>query len=761
MTWLTVTMTAAALVVSVAVCAAEFHVSPEGSDANPGTIDRPFASIQKAADSMEAGDVCYLRAGRYHQPTKISGLHGTADRPITFQAYPGETATLDGSEAITSEWERHEGSIYRTELDNDIWQLFVDDKAMTPARWPNAHLEDGTAWDMKATWRHVAPESTFGHTIDNRPFHELTIKRGEKTYTPLADGVNSETLGDTGLDMTGAVAIMNIGSWLTWAQTVESHTAGSDEFTYSRDFSRSGPPMARAAPNWLGKDEFWNTKNALREQGHYYLEGKLELLDAPKEWFYDPETRMLYLWAPDGRDPAEHEVRGKTQTYALEVDNASHVTLRGLHFFGTTFHFLDCHHMTVDDCDLLYPSQSKLMLGDFERAQVTSLISSVRGGETMPEKSHSNTLRNCEFRHIDGPGLEIAGVGDLVENCLFAYIDNTCLGTGAGGSLNSITSFGLTFRRNTVHTGGNSEGFRSGRGALIEFNNLYDLGLMQSDGSAINVGIRQQDGTVVRRNWSHETNRGGIRFDAVSSSTNYGRRGKIHHNVVWRSHRIAVKGDEHVVLNNTAFDNGYCDIGILNHPPMGGINQSTVTRNNLAGKIDGTFWKPMPLPGTHDHNWTGDVRSQLRDPDNLDFRPRAGAEVIDSGAATPGVHLEHLGEAPDLGAYEFGCESYWIPGRKLPGASTPIPPDGATRVKLDADLMWLEGKEAISHDVYLGASETAVANANRESPEYKGNRATNILDPGPLKAARTYYWRVDAVTKDGTVAGAVWSFTTE
>ena len=45
----------------------DYYVSTDGSDANPGTIDRPFQTIQKAAALMVAGDTTYVRAGTYRR----------------------------------------------------------------------------------------------------------------------------------------------------------------------------------------------------------------------------------------------------------------------------------------------------------------------------------------------------------------------------------------------------------------------------------------------------------------------------------------------------------------------------------------------------------------------------------------------------------------------------------------------------------------------------------------------------------------------
>ncbi|GAF82006.1 unnamed protein product, partial [marine sediment metagenome] len=105
---------------------------------------------------------------------------------------------------------------------------------------------------------------------------------------------------------------------------------------------------------------------------------------------------------------------------------------------------------------------------------------------------------------------------------------------------------------------------------------------------------------------------------------------------------------------------------------------------------------------------------------------------------------------------------YWIPGYQAAKAATPIPPDNATSVKLDADLMWLGGYKADSHDVYFGTSKNAVADANRNSEEFKDSPTNNIFAP-PLNPNTTYYWRIDALDANGNVKtpGDLWSFTTK
>src|SRR4030095_15621663 len=69
------------------VLLSSYYVSPLGSDANPGTSDRPWLTLQKAANSVVAGDFVTVRAGTY------SGFNltrdGTATSRITFHAESG------------------------------------------------------------------------------------------------------------------------------------------------------------------------------------------------------------------------------------------------------------------------------------------------------------------------------------------------------------------------------------------------------------------------------------------------------------------------------------------------------------------------------------------------------------------------------------------------------------------------------------------------------------------------------------------------
>ena len=87
------------------------------------------------------------------------------------------------------------------------------------------------------------------------------------------------------------------------------------------------------------------------------------------------------------------------------------------------------------------------------------------------------------------------------------------------------------------------------------------------------------------------------------------------------------------------------------------------------------------------------------------------------------------------------------------------PAPGQPNVLLGGELSWNAGLDAISHDLYLGTDEAAVAAGDASA--FVGNQVVTTFTPDVLMEDTTYYWRVDEVSATGdVVAGPVWSFST-
>jgi hypothetical protein len=74
-----------------------FYVATDGSDLNPGSLTRPWRTIQHAADSASPGVTINVRGGIYSESVNIRVSGTTAEGFITVQSYPGEVAILDGA----------------------------------------------------------------------------------------------------------------------------------------------------------------------------------------------------------------------------------------------------------------------------------------------------------------------------------------------------------------------------------------------------------------------------------------------------------------------------------------------------------------------------------------------------------------------------------------------------------------------------------------------------------------------------------------
>ena len=117
-----------------------YVVAPTGSDGNPGTAARPFATIQKAADRARAGDKVVVKGGLYRQAVHLHNS-GTAAAPIRFVADPPGAVVVSGADMETG-WTRVPGDVPVYQIPWD--HLFeIDRRDGKPIE---AHPEDAPLW---------------------------------------------------------------------------------------------------------------------------------------------------------------------------------------------------------------------------------------------------------------------------------------------------------------------------------------------------------------------------------------------------------------------------------------------------------------------------------------------------------------------------------------------------------------------------------------------------------------------------------------
>jgi parallel beta-helix repeat protein len=98
---------ALACLLAIPARAQEYFVAPDGDDAGPGTVEKPWKSPVRAAAKLMPGDTLLFRSGEYKcRSTYPTGLcparSGEEGRPITFKAYKDEHVRLDCSKG--AEW---------------------------------------------------------------------------------------------------------------------------------------------------------------------------------------------------------------------------------------------------------------------------------------------------------------------------------------------------------------------------------------------------------------------------------------------------------------------------------------------------------------------------------------------------------------------------------------------------------------------------------------------------------------------------------
>jgi len=751
------------------VSAKEIHVSPRNT---------------VALGRAKAGDTVWFKGGRYAEPVEFQGLAGTADKPITLTTAPGEKVVFDGTDVLSddwkvvtpdspegkliqpAQWQRMRGKLYCLKLDKPIYALVYDGRLMSDARWPNARWEDPWRLDRYMVLRKAGPGSKPGEIHDGLPT-ENTLQES-KCWIHYDRGQlkqRKETLADTGLDFTGSSVLLSC-FWASFGTRITEHAAGQDHFQFDTAFNGSGGLQKEAVGYVIDRvawDDPGKFKRSSHGSVHFFLMG-LPALDIPEEWFYHQASKTLFFVAPDGKQPEAGKARGKRRDYAITIENSSHVHLKGFEFSGAAALLRSCTNSRIEDCNFRFSAHNKFAIGNYDMP-VTTEIQNARS-KKAGNKQYGNALINCRFEYLDGNAFKGSSTGLTVDNVRIYQTQMTTLGND---SRSASFDEPLLVRRITISDVGASVGIKGGGiDSVYELNNITRIGGLQYDGASLQMGGTEQK--IYRWNWSHDHPKFSYRFDTPHGGPE-ATHGEMSFNVAWNTPGgYMVKGDEHLVQNNLLLGDG-AFVYLFNLPEWASINDNSLAANNaVPGFFADRRKGKAKMLATLKNNTTGSIEQHLRDPANLDFRLKKDSPLVDAGTVVRPEEVpwktspitrnpQVVGKAPDIGAYEYGASSYWIPGFKFPHASTPIPPDKTVTAKPDCDLMWLAGYQADRHDLYFGTSAEEVAKSTRPTKTFRGD--ANIFAPGPLVPGNTYFWRIDA-TRDGeTIRGEVWSFTVQ
>eukprot|EP01084_Bolivina_argentea_P213649 362783_1 len=506
------------------------------------------------------------------------------------------------------------------------------------------------------------------------------------------------------------------------------------------------------------KTKYYNLKNALIND--------MKMLNELKQ---NVNKNILYSYSPNCRNLNEiQSIRGKTQSFGLNITSSSHINITDIIMFATGFNIDKSQYITLENMIFSYSSYSKRLLGD-----VSGPIPSYATHIT------NLTVINCVFSSSDSQPIETSGtIQTLYFNNLFEYNGYSCVtpyGTRESPSPVAGSIQGADkFIQNTVENYGPSIGYKAGAASLAYMNYFANQSNLQHDGGQIQVGPGAQNQTKLIQNWSYNTLKYGYRFDGCSpnsnDNTNCGYNCTISHCVSFNDQSIMIKGDNHSVLNNIGFnatmsngnkaDSSNDPAICIRHLSHNWTNTHTVTMNNGAdsfminGSNNGCLY---PIVGYASNNIQGLVEPQLIDANNFDFRPKPGSDYAKQY----------------IGPYLINDTYYWIPGRKSDETSFPIPKhNGILKYRCDCDdddckyieLIWRMGYKSSFHIGKIFDSKYNMI----EKREFVGKQniwkikiRNDVVSNAYDDTRYTYfYWSVDSVMDDTQIVykGQLWKF---
>jgi hypothetical protein len=590
-----------------------YYVSASaGAAGNPGTLAKPFATIQQAANIAKAGDSVFIRGGTYHE-TVHPPRSGSASARITFQNYNGETVVIDGADAVGG-WANYSGGIYSASMPwtlgdgND--QVFVDGSMMTEARWPN------TSGDVE---------------------HPTLATAGSVTASVSSTGLSTATIHDSARTQpagtwVGATIHISPGqNWVYQTGTVTAYSPGVLTYQYQQLTSYEVPVAGN----------------------HYYLTGKFQALNAASEWYRDPSSGKLYLWNLSSDNPANHKVEAKHRQLGFDLSGDSYITVQGIQFFAcSVITSSSSTHDTLEGIFGAFVSHKMDNAVPWNSKYVPAATGIILNGS-------NNVIDHSTIAYSSGNGVFLGGSSNTASYCTihetdYAAADEagiTVLGANDQVLHNTVYN---TARSGIVHT--------FSTGTHIFYNLVHNIGIQTTDAGGIYCWNTDTKGSEVAYNIVYNATGGGFGNtglfldDATSDLV-------VDHNLVYSSDN-AMKlnppaNDNNRIYNNTLVGNKYSLAAGANADMTG-----TIFANNIFTAA--TIWGKGVI--RHNNIARSVGTAGFVSPGTGNYTLAAGSAAINIGAVISPYTSGYTGSAPDAGAYEYGVAPF-VAGVPVPGRS--------------------------------------------------------------------------------------------
>lgn len=519
-------------------------VAPDGNDANAGTLEKPFATIERARDAIRAakkdgqlptgGAKVYLRGGIY-PATKSFELTaedtGSTEAPIVYRAYREEKVVFSGARGLKG-------------------LKPVTDAAIL-ARLPEEGRGKVLQLDLKANGI-----TDFGQ-MSNHGYGSVTQPQTEVYWNGHAlkiarwpnDGfMRIQSMVGGGKDGSQpAVFMYNEDRPARWTQAKYFYLDGFWQWDWAE--STVGPIALDTAQKTMSIPQ--PPGYGVRAGQRFFALNLLEEIDQPGEYYLDRQSGTLYVYPPSDASTATVEIITLNAPFVTMKD-CSYVTLQGLTFDGTR------------DNGITIEGGSHDLLAACTISRVALNAANLSG-------SPDSGLFGCDLIMLGRCGVQMAAGdrktltpgNDFIENCHiydFSRIDRSY--TPAV----QMDGVGNRVVHNLIHESPHHAMRIEGNDHLIAYNEVHSVVLEGDDQGGVDMwGNPSYRGDRFLYNFWHHIGSGvacgqaGIRFDdAISGMLVYG-------NVFYKTSEsnfgaIQVHGGKENTIDNNVFVD--CKYGI-------------------------------------------------------------------------------------------------------------------------------------------------------------------------------------------------------
>ncbi len=424
------------------------HVAPEGSDKNPGTLEKPLQSLNCAINAvsdyknptiwMHAGTYKYEGTGAFQCPFEPG--HDTPREDILYlRAWPGDKVVFDKGVSVKG-WKPIENGLWEAPSQLYVGQLHVNEVRAHRAR--GAFPEGAELW-------------------------------GD---TDHIDGVAGYRLPDDSMTHWKNTDAMCLGYFTSWAH-MTCPVAG-----IKKDGDGHAILLMSQPSFYLGLH-----KEGVQIGNPAYIENALELLDEPGEWQQDSKTQTLYYLPREGEDMATAEIVAGGGPFLFR--RVSHIWFEGITFANGAGNTDASNHMDMQANFTILSSRGE---GVFERDGRLAIIHN----EYFQRSANLNFFHakdcrftKCTFTRLGGAGVNIdaGSQGIIFDKCLFEDIGENAIQIGGvcqedhhPSSPDSIVRDNIIANCTIRNCGTEFEGSVGifvgyANGTVISHNEIYDL----------------------------------------------------------------------------------------------------------------------------------------------------------------------------------------------------------------------------------------------------------------------------------------------